>query len=128
MCCVIAVFVFFSADADISVEHEREYPVLEPNEKIVDTLSDGLAFAGPKRDFKYDGPFPKTPSKMLIYKIVPKNITDEYVRDLAEKHFDIPRDTLLTRSRRIGFYLLRTDTHIFRLEPRTGSARDFLII
>ena len=122
--CIFGIAFFLSQEQgpeQVEVpETEGPYPVLEPGEKIVDTLSDGLAQTGLRRDFKYNGPFPKTPSRMLIYKIVPPNITDEYVRGLAEKHFGISGDTPITRSRRIGFYLLRTDTHIFRLEPRTG--------
>ncbi|MHC4109751.1 MAG: hypothetical protein ACYSUY_01670 [Planctomycetota bacterium] len=118
--CVVGIVFFSSQEGETIPEPEGPYPVLEPGEKIVDSLSDGLAFAGPKRDFKYNGPFPKTPSRMLVYKIVPPNITDDYVRDLAEKHFDIPRDTPLRRSNAVGLYLLRTYTHNFRLEPRTG--------
>lgn len=122
--CVVGIIFFSSREQEPELipvsQPEGAYPVLEPGEKIVDALSDGLAFAGSKRDFKYNGTFPKTPSKMLIYKIVPPNITDDYVRDLAEKHFGIPQDTPLRRSKRVGLYLLRTDTHMFRLEPGTG--------
>jgi len=115
------VFFFFTGEETIP-EPEGPYPALARGDKIVDTLSDVLEESGwTKGDFKYDGPFIKNPSWMLVYKIVhPNNITDDYVRDLAEKHFGIPRETSLTRSRRIGFYSLRTDTHRFRLDPRTG--------
>ncbi|MHC4545294.1 MAG: flagellar basal body-associated FliL family protein [Planctomycetota bacterium] len=118
MCIAGVVFFFFKEEA--IPEPEGPYPALARGEKIVDALSGGLAFPGPKRDFKYDGPFPKNPSWMLVYKIVPQNVTDDYVRDLAEKHFGIPRDTPLTRSNAVGLYWLRTDTHRFRLEPGTG--------
>jgi hypothetical protein len=122
--CVVGIIFFLSQEQEPELvpvpEPEGPYPVLAPGEKIVDALSGGLAFAGPKRDFKYDGPFPKTPSRMLIYKIVPQNITDDYVRDLAEKYFDIPRDTPLRRSNGVGLYWLRTATHLFELEPQTG--------
>nr|NIP28007.1 hypothetical protein [Phycisphaerae bacterium]NIP50737.1 hypothetical protein [Phycisphaerae bacterium]NIS53088.1 hypothetical protein [Phycisphaerae bacterium]NIU07598.1 hypothetical protein [Phycisphaerae bacterium]NIU57172.1 hypothetical protein [Phycisphaerae bacterium] len=102
-------------------EPEGPYPALARGEKIVDTMSDGLAYAWSKRPFKYDGPFPKTPSWMLVYKIVhPNNITDDYVRDLAEKHFDIPRDIPL-RKPGLGLYWLRTATHLFEFDSRTGS-------
>jgi len=122
--CVVGIVFFSSREQEpeqIPVpEPEGSYPVLEPGEKIVDALSDGLAFAGSKRDFKYNGAFPTTPSKMLIYKIVPPNITDDYVRDLAEKYFDIPRETPLRRSPALGLYWLRTSTRLFELDPRTG--------
>ena len=121
--CIIGVIFFLSQEHEPPQipEPEGPYPVLALGEKIVDTLSDGLANRGTTGDFKYDGPFPKMPSMILIYKIVrPDNITDDFVKDLAEKHFDIPRDTELTRSKGIGYYLLRTATHHFRLDPRTG--------
>jgi len=118
LCVLGIVFSFFKEEA--LPEPDGPYPALAPGEKIVDTLSGGLAFPEPRRDFKYDGPFPKNPSWILVYKVVPKNITDDYVKDLAEKHFGIPRDTPLTRSKAAGLYLLRTDTHRFRLEPGTG--------
>jgi hypothetical protein len=118
LCIACAVIFFFKEEA--IPEPEGPYPALARGEKIMDTLSDGLAFPGPRRDFKYDGPFPQNPYWMLVYKVVPKNITDNYVKDLAEKYFGIPRDTPLRRSKRVGLYLLRTDTHRFRLEPGTG--------
>jgi hypothetical protein len=117
--CIAGIVFFFFKEEKIP-EPEGPYPALARGEKIVDTLSDALEHSWIKRDFKYDETFPKNPFWMLVYRVVPQNITDEYVRDLAEKHFDIPRDTPLTRSRRIGFYYLRTDTHLFRLEPSTG--------
>jgi hypothetical protein len=122
--CVVGIVFFLSKEQGPELvpapETEGQYPVLESGEKIVDTLSDGLAFVGSNRPFKYNGPFPKILSKMLIYKIIPpNNITDDYVKDLAEKHFDIPRDTSLRRSES-GLYLLRTTTHLFELDSRTG--------
>jgi len=117
--CVACVVFFFSKEDKIP-EPEGPYTVLAPGENIVDTLSDALEHSWIKADFKYDGPFPKTPSWMLVYKIVPQNITDDYVKDLAEKHFGIPRDTPLRRSNGLGLYWLRTSTHLFELDPRTG--------
>ena len=122
--CIFGIVFFLSQEQEPELvavpEAEGPYPVLAPGERIVDTLSDGLASAGPKRPFRYNGPFPKAPSKMLIYKIIPpNNITDDYVKDLAEKHFDIPRDTPLRRPG-LGLYWLRTATHLFELDSRTG--------
>ncbi|MHC4691466.1 MAG: hypothetical protein ACYS67_01905 [Planctomycetota bacterium] len=116
--CIAGVVLFFSKEDKIP-EPQGPYPALAPGEKIVNTLSAGLAFRGPRRNFKYDGPFPKNPSWMLVYKVVPKNITDDYVKDLAEKYFDIPRDTPLRRPG-AGLYWLETSTHLFELESRTG--------
>ncbi|NIP23002.1 hypothetical protein GWN26_11510 [Candidatus Saccharibacteria bacterium] len=117
LCIACVVFFFFKEDK--LPEPEGPYPALARGEKIVDTLSGGLAFPGPRRDFKYDGPFPKNPSWILVYKVVPKNITDDYVKDLAEKYFDIPRDTPLRRPG-AGLYWLETSTHLFELERGTG--------
>ncbi len=118
LCIACVVFFFFKEEA--IPEPQGPYPALARDEKIVDTLSDVLTSSWLKRDFKYNSSFPKNPSWMLVYKVVPKNITDDYVKDLAEKHFDIPLDTPMRRSKRVGLYLLRTDTHRFRLEPGTG--------
>jgi len=52
--CVAGVVFFFFKEETIP-EPEGPYPVLARGEKIVDTLSGGLATAWPKRDFKYDG-------------------------------------------------------------------------
>jgi hypothetical protein len=122
--CIVGAIFFLSQEQGPELtpvaETEGSYPVLEPGEKIVDTLSDGLVNAGTTGDFKYDGSFPKMPSRMLVYKIVPpQNITDDYVKDLAEKHFSISQETPLRRPGS-GLYWLRTATHLFELEKRTG--------
>ncbi len=118
--CICGITLFLSQEEETIPEPEGPYPALAPGEKIVDTLSDTLEYAWMKGDFKYDGTFPKMPSWMLIYKIVPPhNITDDYVKDLAEKHFGIPRDTPL-RKPGLGLYWLRTATHLFELDSRTG--------
>jgi hypothetical protein len=118
--CISGIVFFLFKEEERIPEPEGPYPVLAPGEKIVDTLSDALENAWMKGDFKYDGPFPKTPSWMLVYKIVPQNITDDYVKDLAEKHFGIPREIPLSRSRGLGLYWLETPTQLFELDPRTG--------
>jgi len=115
----IACMVFFFFKEESIPEPEGPYPALARGEKIVDTLSNAPKHSWIKCDFKYDGPFPKNPSWILVYKIVPKNITDDYVKDLAERHFDIPRDTPL-RKPGAGLYWLRTATHLFELDSRTG--------
>ncbi len=131
LCIACVVFFFFKEDK--LPEPEGPYPALARGEKIVDTLSGGLAFRGPRRDFKYDGPFPKNPSWMLVYKVVPQNITDDFVKDLAEKHFNIPQETALTRSRGVGLYWLETSTHLSDLpsdqtitKPRDDSSNNNL--
>ena len=67
----------------------------------------------------FDGPFPKMPSEMMVYKVVhPNNITDAYVRELAQKHFGMPSDAKFEKKR--VSYRLKTSTHRFRFEPQTG--------
>ena len=132
-CCVIAVFVFFPADDDISVEHEREYPVLEPNEKLFDFSAGWYRYPGRKLVFEFDGPFPKMPDKMLVYRIIrPKNITEAYVRELAERYFDMPTDSKLTRSspRPAGsaLYCIKTQSHLFEFDPDTEVVAVFATI
>lgn len=70
----------------------------------------------------FDGPFPEMPSEMMVYKVVhPNNITEPYVRELAQKHFDMPPDAKMTRSPISGLYWLKSSTHRFELDPKTGS-------
>jgi len=61
------------------------------------------------------------PEQMMVYKVKrPENITDAYAREIARKYFDLPADARLTRSSGMGLYWLKTSTHRFELEPRTG--------
>ncbi|MHC4691468.1 MAG: hypothetical protein ACYS67_01915 [Planctomycetota bacterium] len=125
--CVAGVVFFFFKEDKIP-EPQGPYPALARGDKIVDTLSDGLAFPGPRRNFKYDGPFPKNPFWMLIYKVEPKKITDDYVKELAEKHFGIPRETPLERPG-AGLYWLDTSPVIAKSGqtiPPTRSVRKSL--
>jgi hypothetical protein len=117
--CVLGIVFLSSRNEETIPEPEGPYPALAPGEKIVDTLSDALEHSWIKRDFKYDEAFPKNPSLILVYKVVPKNITNDYVKGLAEKYFDMPRDIPLRRPG-AGLYWLETDTHLFELERSTG--------
>ena len=122
-CCLIAVFVFFPADGDTSVEHEGDYPLLDTNEKLPDVSFGWRPYPEyMKIVFEFDGPFPKMPDKMLVYRIIrPKNITEAYVRELAEKYFDMPKNAKMSRSGgSINLYWLETDTHLFEFFPSTG--------
>ena len=125
-CCVIAVFVFFPAEEyNISVEHEGEYPVLDRNEKLPDVSIGWYRHPDRKLVFEFDGPFPRMPDKMLVYKIIrPQNVTEAYVRELAERYFDMPTDAKLTRSSpRPGgsaLYWLKTQAHLFEFDPDNG--------
>ena len=70
----------------------------------------------------FDGPFPEMPSEMMVYKVVhPNNINESYVRELAQKHFGMPPDANMTRSPNLGLYWLKTYTHRFQFNPKTGS-------
>jgi len=126
ICSAIAVVLILSED-DVTTtqsKSETEYQELDPNEKLSD-ISFGWSRppgpAGPLK-FKFVGRFPKVPDKMLVYKIVrPENITEAYVRELAEKYFDMPKDAKLSRSGgSLNLYWLKTHTHLFEFFPRTG--------
>ena len=68
----------------------------------------------------FDAPFPKMPPEMMVYKVVhPNNITEAYVRELAEKHFGMSPDAKFEKTD--ISYRLETSTHHFRFEPQTGS-------
>jgi len=72
---VVVVAILISAvvfvllwDGETIPESEGPYPVLTPNEKLPN-ISVGWGYGGPKPVFKFDGPFPKMPSRMVVYKI-----------------------------------------------------------
>jgi hypothetical protein len=67
----------------------------------------------------FDGSFPEMPSEMMVYKVIhPNNINESYVRELAQKHFDMSPDAQFEK---IDIsYRLKTSTHHFRFEPETG--------
>lgn len=68
----------------------------------------------------FDDPFPKMPSEMMVYKVVhPNNITESYVRELAQKHFSIPPDAQFEKNP--ISYWLKSSTHRFQFDPKTGS-------
>ena len=133
---IIAVVFFLSHDKETIPEQEWSFPVdeseypyptLEPNEMLYDFSEYWYRNPSYKKiAFEFDGPFPKMPDKMLLYKIIrPKNITEAYVRELAEKKFDMPTDAKLSRSSpRPGggaaLFWLKTDAYLFELDPRTG--------
>lgn len=69
----------------------------------------------------FDGPFPETPSEMMVYRVIhPNNVNESYVRELAQKHFGMPPDAKMERSPRLGLYWLETSIHRFQFDPKTG--------
>jgi hypothetical protein len=125
VCSAIVVVFIISGDDVTPIESESEYPVLEPNEKLYDFSAHWYRYPDRKLVFEFDGPFPKMPDKMLVYRIIrPKNVTEAYVRELAERYFDMPTDAKLTRSSpRPGgsaLYWLKTQAHLFEFDPDTG--------
>lgn len=119
-CGAIAVVVLFRGDG-ITTQYEAEYPELDTNEKL-DDISFGwyrpLRPGGPLK-FKFVGRFPKMPDKMLVYKILrPQNVTEAYVRELAQKYFDMPADANFERS--TNMYWLNTESYLFEFDASTG--------
>ena len=130
---IMAVVFFLSQDKETMPEQEWSYPVdeseypyptLEHNEKLPDISFGWHRSDPPSGPLKYEfvGSFPKVPDKMLLYKIIrPQKVTDSYVRELAEKYFDIPKDAKMSRSGgSLNLYWIKTDTHLFEFFPRTG--------
>jgi hypothetical protein len=56
----------------------------------------------------------------MVYKVKDPNITEAFVRDLAQK-FDIPADAELKRTSRLGLYWLKTPSHHLGVDPSNGS-------
>jgi hypothetical protein len=80
---------------------------------------DGPHYPEPNLVFK--GPFPKLPTEMMVYQVKEPRITEEYVRELAHKHFGMPADAELKRSKGMGLYWLRSSTNLFHVDPGNGS-------
>lgn len=120
-CGSIAVLMLFRDDG-ITNQSEAEYPVLDSNEKLSDISFGWYRPLGVDLKFEFVGRFPKVPDRMLLYKILrPQNVTESYVRELAEKYFDMPKDAKMSRSGgSLNLYWLKTDTHLFEFFPRTG--------
>jgi len=123
--CISGVFFFLFKVEDKIPEPEGPYPVLEPNEKLPNIGAPWVNYSPEKPVFKFGGPFPKMPSKMIVYKIVrPQNITEAHVREVIEKCFGLPPDAKMSRSSPrpggLALYWLKTQTHLFEFEPDTG--------
>ena len=119
ICSVIVVVLILSGDDVTPIESRSDYPVLDRNEKLPDVSFGWYRHPDRKLVFEFDGPFPKMPDKMLVYKIIrPQNITEAYVRELAEKYFDMPTDAAFRRNE--PYYKLKTETYLFRFDSSTG--------
>jgi hypothetical protein len=109
----------------ITIQSEAKYSTLDRNEKLPDISFGWRRYPDTKLVFEFDGPFPKMPDKMLLYKILrPQNVTEAYVRELAERYFDIPTDAKLTRSTPrpggLALYWLKTQAYLFEFDPDYG--------
>jgi hypothetical protein len=120
---VLVVVSSYKSGSEIS-QSEKDYPMLDPNEKLPDELWPG---PWPGLVFEFEGTFPKMPDKMLVYKIVypdPNKFTEAYVRELAEKSFDMPKDAIFAKSGPkpggTAIYWLETQTHLFEFDPDNG--------
>jgi len=120
VCISVASFLILSNGDTAGGPQEVQYPELAPGEKLPDTGAGWYSRPGPEqRVFEFDGPFPKMPSKMLVYKTVrPENITEAYVRELADKYFEMPDDAEFRQNGR--YYKLKTGVHILQFDSSTG--------
>jgi len=74
----------------------------------------------PNPSLVFEGVFPNVPKAIMVYKVKDPNITEAFVRDLAQK-FDIPADAELKRTSRLGLYWLKTPSHHLEVAPSNGS-------
>jgi hypothetical protein len=119
ICSVIVVLFIITGDDVTTNESKSEYTVLEPNEKLYDFSAGWYRYPGRKLVFEFDGPFPKMPDTMLVYKIIrPKNVSEAYVRELAEKYFDMPKNAVFRLN---GTYFnLDTNAYNFMFQAHNG--------
>ncbi|HEX41901.1 MAG TPA: hypothetical protein ENN81_07555 [Phycisphaerales bacterium] len=68
------------------------YPRLSSDERVPDVADGWYRYPGPQPVFTFDGPFPKMPDEVLIYEVIlpPESVSEEYIRELAARHFEIP--------------------------------------
>ena len=120
ICSLVVVVLILSGDDVTTTESESEYPLLEPNEKLPDISIGWRRYPEyMKIVFEFDGPFPKMPDKMIVYRIIrPQNITEAYVRELAQKYFDMPTDAAFRRSG--NYFNLDTNAYNFMFQAHNG--------
>jgi len=80
------------------------YPRLGSDERIPDVAEGWYRYPGPQPAFTFDGPFPAMPDEMLIYEVIlpPENVSEEYIRELVARHFEIPPSATLQRQSTIS--------------------------
>ncbi len=116
---IIVTIALFPRGETITIEYDEQYPELDPNERLPDTSFGWGRPGGFNPKFEFDGSFPEMPEKMLVYKTVPpKNVTEAYVRELAQNYFDMPTDAGFNRNGR--YYKLKTEAYIFQFDSSTG--------
>ncbi|HIJ53005.1 MAG TPA: hypothetical protein HPP66_07600 [Planctomycetes bacterium] len=132
--CIVGVIFFLSQEETIPEpewsylvdESKFPYPVIDSNEKLEDISIYWYRRHPYRRPLKLEfvGHFPKVPDKMLLYKIIlQKNVTEAYIRELAEKHFDMPTDAVYRRD--VSYYHLNTDAYNFMYQAHNGFFRIF---
>jgi hypothetical protein len=92
--------------------------------KVLEKLPYTFDFDGPhypEPNLVFEGPFPKVPKTMMVYRVKEPNITEEYVRELGRKHSGMPADAELRRSNGMGLYWLRSSTHELEVFSTTNS-------
>ncbi|MHC4657335.1 MAG: hypothetical protein ACYS91_20290 [Planctomycetota bacterium] len=114
---LIAAFSFLVISM---LNEERLQASSVPNSLHLDKLPYTFDFDGPtcsKPSLVFDGPFPKVPKAMMVYKVKHPNITEASVRKLGQK-FGIPADAKLKRTSRLR---LKTTTQYFEVNPTNGT-------
>jgi hypothetical protein len=89
----IAVVYLKSSTARYEDIHDESLEIL-PNYKI-----DFHSSAWPNSNLEFNGRFPKFPRKLMVYKAIHPEVTEDYVRELGQKTFDIPRTAILAGSK-----------------------------
>jgi hypothetical protein len=73
-----------------------------------------------KPSYEIDVNFPVVPDKMMIYKIVqPQTLTEDDVREMGQKYFDIPSDANYKRG--TAEDILKTKTQVLYVNTITGT-------
>jgi hypothetical protein len=70
---------------------------------------------------EFEGPFPKLPTKLMVYRVKEANVTEEFVRKFGEEHFGIERTAKIKHSSPSSLFWLKGEKWVLSVRPETGS-------
>jgi len=70
----------------------------------------------------FDGNWPDVPEAVMVYKVRYPEVTEAYVRDLAQNHFGLSAEERIIKPKsKTSFWWVKTATHALGVDPCDGS-------